>query len=259
MNLLLDIGNTNLRWAIHDAGELGAVQTLRHAGGIPLDLLAIWEKLAEERRMTPARIVVSNVGGAAVAEALRRTTRAYWKLEPEFIDVHADFGGVSIAYAEPARLGVDRWLALIAAHRRTSRDTESGQATVILDAGTAATFDLLLADGRHLGGLILPGIDMMRASLLAGTQIPRFAGEPSGAPWASDTETAVTAGSVQAIAALAERLFDRLAERSGTTPRLLLTGGDAQRLCPALERPFQEIPDLVLRGLAQTVAPASGK
>jgi type III pantothenate kinase len=240
MILLLDIGNTNLRWTTADAGMLGEIQILRHGGGIPLDLLAAWEQL-----VAPSRILVSNVGGTPVAESLRRVTRAYWGLDPEFVSTRADVGGVRISYAEPARFGVDRWLTLIAAH------AESPQVTLILDAGTAATFDLLLADGRHLGGLILPGIEMMRASLLAGTQIPRIEAEPAGDPWACETGAAVAAGSVQAIAALASRLYDRLAGLAGVSPRLLLTGGDAQRLESALDRPFLTIPDLVLRGLVQ--------
>lgn len=240
MNLLLDIGNTNLRWATYDAGQLGAVETLRHSGGVPLDLLAAWET-----HPAPERILVSNVGGAGVADALRRVTHAYWGLEPETVCTQAEHNGVRIAYADPTRFGVDRWLTLIAAH------AESQQATLIVDAGTAATFDLLLADGRHLGGLILPGIEMMRTSLLAGTQIPRIESEPVGDPWATDTGAAVAAGSVQALGALASRLYDRLADESGTVPCLLLTGGDAQRLRLALDRPVTEIPDLVLRGLAR--------
>lgn len=242
MNLLIDIGNTNLRWVGHGEGVLWSVQVVRHGGGMPLDLLAAWEA-----HPAPTRILVSNVGGVAVADALRRVTRAYWGLEPQFVRTRAAQDGVRIAYADPARFGVDRWLTLIAAH------AEARQATLILDAGTAATFDLLLADGRHLGGLILPGVGMMRNSLLAGTQIPRIESEPAGEPWAADTGAAVAAGSVQALAALADRLHDRLAVESGETPRLLLTGGDAERLRPALDRPFVEIPDLVLRGLARLV------
>lgn len=238
MNLLIDVGNTNLRWTCHGEGVPWEVRVLRHNGGMPLDLLAAWEGLA-----APARILVSQVGGSAMAEALARVARAYWGIEPVFVRTRGAFAGVQIAYADPARFGVDRWLTLIAAH------ADAPGPSLILDAGTAATFDLLLADGRHLGGLILPGVEMMRASLLAGTHIPRVTDEPAGDPWATDTGTAVAAGSVQALGALADRLFDRLAETAGAQPRLLLTGGDAERLRPALGRPCQEVPDLVLRGL----------
>ncbi|NCA69732.1 MAG: type III pantothenate kinase [Sphingobacteriia bacterium] len=238
--LLLDIGNTNLRWAIQDGARLGEVRILRHGGAVPLDLLADWERLDP-----PRRVVASNVGDAAVAVAIARVTHAYWDIAPELVKTRSVYGDLRVAYADPTRLGVDRWLALVAAHR--SIDT----AVLIVDAGTAVTFDLLLADGRHLGGLILPGVEMMRTSLLAGTQIPRIDAEPTDEAWATDTGRAVAAGSLQGIAALTSRLFDRLAVEAGATPRLVLTGGDAERLIPAMDRPFDLIPDLVLRGLAE--------
>lgn len=236
--LVLDIGNTNLRWALVEDGRIGEVHIVRHAGAMPLDLLADWESLD-----APVRVVVSNVAGEGMAAALTRVTRACWGLMPEFVATRADCAGVRIAYADPARFGVDRWLALLAAH------AEQPHATLILDAGSAATFDLLLADGRHLGGLILPGVEMMRASLLAGTQIPRIESEPGDQLWAMDTGTAVAAGSLQAITALAARVRERLAEDSTTAPRLLLTGGDAERLHPLLGADWEHQPDLVLRGL----------
>jgi type III pantothenate kinase len=151
---------------------------------------------------------------------------------------------VTVAYAEPARFGVDRWLALLAARR------EAPGSALVLDVGTAVTYDLLLADGRHLGGLILPGMRMMRESLLAGTRIPAVEPADSLEPWAADTAPAVAAASVQAPAALTERLRDRLAAAAGEAPTVLITGGDAERLVAALDRPARFVPDLVLRGLA---------
>ncbi|MBN2885380.1 MAG: type III pantothenate kinase [Chromatiaceae bacterium] len=245
MMLLLDIGNTNLRWTLAEEGALGEVRVLRHGGAMPLDLLAEWESLE-----APDRVVASNVAGEAMAMALARVTRACWGLTPTFVATQAEWRGLRVAYAEPARFGVDRWLALIAAH------AESRRATLILDAGSAATFDLLLGDGRHLGGLILPGVEMMRASLLRGTQIPRIEYEPTDVVWARDTATAVAAGSLSAIASLASRLYDRLAVEVGEPPRFILTGGDAERLHPYLDRPSECIPDLVLKGLLAYVSAA---
>lgn len=245
MMLLLDIGNTNLRWTLVEEGTLGEVRVLRHGGAMPLDLLAEWESLE-----APRRVVASNVAGEAMAMALARVTRACWGLTPTFVATQAEWRGLGVAYAEPAHFGVDRWLALIAAH------AEARRATLILDAGSAATFDLLLGDGRHLGGLILPGVEMMRASLLRGTQIPRVEYEPTDVVWARDTATAVAAGSLGAIAALASRLYDRLAVEAGEIPRFILTGGDAERLHPYLDHPSEHIPDLVLRGLLAYVSEA---
>ena len=153
--------------------------------------------------------------------------------------------GVTVAYAQPERLGVDRWLAMIAAHHQWAAPI------LIVDAGTAVTYDLLLADGRQLGGLILPGIEMMRGSLLKGTHIASAESEALVGPWATDTTAAVTLGAVQALAALAERLYDRLATEAGAVPELVVTGGDAEHLLSALDRPARYEPTLVLQGLAR--------
>jgi len=254
LNLLLDIGNTNLRWACQDGPDLGEIGTVRHGDAVPLDLLAAWESLD-----APERVLVGNVGGESVAGAVSRVVRALWGVEAELVGVRPHCLGLRVAYEDPSRLGVDRWLALLGA------TTGPGAPALIVDAGTAVTYDLLLAGGRHLGGLILPGIEPMRAVLLQSTRIPTVGLDPDlgtslAEPWARDTGSAVAAGAIQALGALADRLHDRLMERcraesrSGSdkvVPRLLLTGGDAERLAPAISPPLQIVPDLVLRGLAR--------
>jgi type III pantothenate kinase len=239
LHLLIDIGNTNLRWASLDAGRVGEMRTVRHHGALPIDLHAAWEALE-----TPEQVLVGNVGGGAVAEALVRACRSRWGREPTFARTARHSHGVTVAYERPERFGVDRWLALLAAHQ-----VSAGPALVV-DAGTAVTFDLLLADGRHLGGLIVPGIGMMRDSLLSRTAIPSVEPEETDGPWTADTASAIAAGSIQAPAALADRLCERLAEKSATVPELVVTGGDAERLLSANGRTAVHVPDLVLRGLA---------
>jgi type III pantothenate kinase len=238
MDLLIDIGNTNLKWAPSETGFLGEMRKVCHHGGLPIDLHAAWEQLE-----TPERVFVSNVAGDKMANTLRRACGSYWELEPRFASTEPASHGVTIAYGRPERLGVDRWLALIAAHKCCDGPV------LVVDAGTAVTFDLLLSDGRHLGGLILPGIEMMRDGLLAGTHIPRVEPQDLDEPWAVDTGAAVAAGSIQAPSALAERLCHRLADLAGVDPALILTGGDARRLLPALRERVVQRPDLVLQGL----------
>jgi type III pantothenate kinase len=252
MDLLIDIGNTNLRWAawaamtVADppAGScLGEISTLRHHGALPIDLLAAWDRL-----QAPRQVLVSNVGGPKLAAHLTQAARSLWGLEPKFAATQTDGFGVSIAYANPTQLGVDRWLSLIAAHRHAHG------AALVVDAGTAITYDLLLSDGTHLGGLILPGVHMLRDSLLAGTRIPsieeRSEPGPDEPAWATDTAAAIAGGSLQAPAALAERLSGRLRDRIGGEPQVILTGGDAERLAPLIGVPVRIQPALILQGLA---------
>lgn len=252
MAILIDIGNTNLRWATWQAnprggdlaeGALGEVSILRHHGAVPIDLLAAWDRLEP-----PDRVLISNVGGGELAAHLSRTVRSFWGLDPSFAATAAEAFGVRIGYTDPGQLGVDRWLALIATHLLAAG------AALIVDAGTAITYDLLEADGTHLGGLILPGVRMLRTALQVGTRIPPWdnpseprPGDPS---WAADTASAIARASLHAPAALADRLWGRLRDRVGAEPELILTGGDAERLAPLLGRPYRILPALVLQGLA---------
>ena len=239
MDLLVDIGNTSLKWSPCESGELGGMRAVRHHGALPIDLHAAWEQLPR-----PRRVLVSSVAAPAMTQALRVACRSRWGLETELVAVDPGFGGVALAYAQPQMLGVDRWLVLIAARR-----TCAGPVLVV-DAGTAVTYDLLLASGRHLGGLILPGVEMMRHSLLGGTAMPRAEPVEAALPWATDTAGAIGTGPIEALGALAGRLLGRLEETAGEAPDLLLTGGDAERLRPAFPGSVRTDPDLVLQGLA---------
>ena len=240
MQLLVDIGNTSIKWATWNGAQLGACGTAKHYGALPIDLLAAWDSL---ERIT--RVVVARVGPESVLDAVAGIAAARWHSGVTVVETTAQARGVRVAYAEPARLGVDRFLGLIGAHA-----IQTGP-KLIVDAGTAITYDLLLADGSHLGGLVLPGVGIMRDSLLAGTQIPRYEPAEDNQAWATDTAEAVAAASIQAPAALTERLYHRLSDHTGQTPTLIVTGGDADRLLPAMHADAIHHPQLVLVGLSR--------
>lgn len=242
MVLLLDLGNSSIKWATYNAGRLGAMHSARHHGALPIDLLAAWDELEDIERIIAAR-----VGPVAVLESVAQVAHSRWGCRPRLVETAAEAHGVRIAYGEPSRLGVDRFLALVGA-----RALSGAAPTLIIDAGTAVTYDLLDAEGQHLGGLILPGIGLMRDSLLAGTQIPRYEPLEADTPWAADTGESIAAASIQAPAALAERLYRRLAEHASEgEPSVFLTGGDAERLRPAIGLKLDYRPDLVLHGLSR--------
>ena len=167
-------------------------------------------------------------------------------VDPEFVTASENLCGVTNGYRRPTALGADRWLALIAAWRSGAR------ATLVLNRGTALTVDAIDGDGRHRGGLILPGVQMM-------TELR--------APWVGTPELVPGAALERlpadvvpfALAALGRRVLDAFAAQTGSEPRLLLTGGDARLLAPHLPASAVVVPDLVLTGLAIVATRGAGE
>jgi type III pantothenate kinase len=243
MILLLDIGNTRIKWAtLSDAG-VGPQHAQPYRGWDREDLIGnVLHTVAQ-----PERVIVANVGGAIIGQLVSKSTQDVWNVTPEFIVSTAQDGGVTSAYPDPQKLGVDRWVAVIAAHA-----LRSGSACVV-SVGTAMTIDGVDAAGRHLGGLIVPGPDLMVTSLLHSTSdIAARAreGTTSDSLFADNTLGAIHQGAVHALAALVERTHRAMSERLGETPALLLTGGAVARLQPLVSLPCKVMPDLVLQGLA---------
>ncbi|MHB1241712.1 MAG: type III pantothenate kinase [Gammaproteobacteria bacterium] len=244
MTLLVDVGNTRIRWAILDDGALCGGAGVSHVG---MDLGPLleqrWEALAR-----PERILVSNVAGAEWAAALETWSRAHWDLAPEYVVPCRKAFGVINAYHVPQRLGADRWAALVALRQRMKANA------FVVDCGTAITVDVLSAEGEHLGGLIIPGLAMMRRALAQ--QTAGVPDEPDGqvSLLARDTRDAVTGGTLYAVVAALDRVVGDIAEVLTPEPTPVITGGDAERVLPLLRRRYIHAPDLVLEGLAVMAA-----
>lgn len=240
MILLLDIGNSRVKWGTLDQDELLPGGTAVHAGtDLPAILDDAWSKLAR-----PERALTCNVAGAECAQRLTDWMRSAWDMAPEFILPQHKACGVINAYVEPQRLGADRWAALLAVHAHIPG------AACIVDCGSAVTIDALAANGEHLGGLILPGLNMMRRALIKDTHIPDTAGGGQVSLLARDTGNAVNGGVLYALVAAIDRITADVArELRGPTTRVI-SGGDAERVLPLLAGPYRHEPHLVLRGLA---------
>jgi type III pantothenate kinase len=258
MILLLDIGNTRIKWAQALNGALTPQQSLMHR-----EVAAeAWTRQLFRERFRPTRLLVSNVAGEEMAAIIRREAERSWHVSPEFAAASANAAGVTHAYAQPAFHGVDRWLAVIAAHHMVSN------AACVIDAGTAVTIDAVDARGLHLGGVIIPGIKMMVDSLLTRTSDlgARSRGSRPGATtrgktgmFASDTAQSIENGALFAIAAAADRGVTELMRAvRGDRPNVYLTGGDAERIRAVMTTDAEVIPDLVLRGLAAWGGCAAG-
>ncbi len=255
--LLMDIGNSRLKWALM-LGPYRRGQRFAAKGALELEELrgngsALQRSLA---RFGPhLRIQACNVAGAAVERQLRGIVRRAGLRPPQFVRSTRAAAGVRNGYAQPWRLGADRWAALIGA-----RSEHPGRALCLVAVGTAMTIDLLDADGKHRGGSIIPGPKLMIESLLEHTAgIRRRAGGRNAADgsrasrarlFARDTREAVAAGAVRAAAALISEAMRTARVLLGSTPRLILSGGAADAIGPLLREPRRREDELALRGLA---------
>ncbi|MGH8119379.1 MAG: type III pantothenate kinase, partial [Gammaproteobacteria bacterium] len=168
-----------------------------------------------------------------------------WGLKPHFAEVASVAAGVRNAYAEITQLGVDRWLALVATWRKF------GSAACIVDCGTAVTIDGLDGTGRHLGGLILPGVSMMQQVLYqTASGIPAAGAVRFQRGLADNTRQGVLNGCTMAVVALINRTVDELRGSAGDGLACVITGGAATEILPLLHAGFVHEPLLVLEGLA---------
>jgi type III pantothenate kinase len=240
MKLLLDLGNTRLKWALSSiSGDWTAQGALQWGEAWQAALASAWEGLA-----SPSMIVVASVVDVAREEAVAAVLGRSFDGPVTWLRTPAEACGVSNAYAQPERLGVDRFLAMVAAH------AEGRGACVLASIGTALTLDALAVDGRHFGGWIAPGPSLMQRSLLEGTARVGLQQDGAVVDLADNTTDAVVSGCWHASAALIERFVTRLRPRLGGSPALLVDGGDATRLLPLLAMPAEQVSDSVLRGLA---------
>ncbi len=222
---------------LSNAGAARAGESLNH---LPF--------LAEQE--SAAGALACNVAGAETGCKLAALVQEKLAVELAFAQAQASACGVANAYAKPSNLGADRWAALIGARALGHQDC------CIVDAGSTVTVDLLLANGRHLGGYIAPGREMSLAAMAKGTaelasRLKDHSSAPRNLAPAAGSAEAMEKGALAAQLGLVRTGMRKLAEAGGGSPALLLTGGGAEALMATGELPkAQWAPDLVLRGLA---------
>jgi type III pantothenate kinase len=230
--LAFDAGNSRIKWGLWDGhwSLHGSVPTIEVAR-----LTDAWRALA-----IPRQVVASSVADVRVNQWLDAWARGRG-LAVRWIASQREQCGVRNRYHEPAQLGADRWAALIAARHLTRG------AALVVNAGTAVTIDALTQEGDFLGGLIVPGLDLMAEALAHGTAgLPRASGVVAEFP--GNTADAIASGAMQSVCGAVERMERALAERAAQ-PQILLSGGAADAIQAHLKRPARVIPNLVLEGL----------
>jgi type III pantothenate kinase len=242
MNLVFDLGNSRCKWALA-AAALKSADALAYGENFARTLENSFSTLAR-----PARVAAVSVAAAEHMETLAQWVQSHWGLELQRIAARAAQFGVTNSYKDPTRLGADRWVALIAARARLAG------AVCVVDCGTAVTVDALDAHGVFRGGVIMPGLALMRDALLRRTAGIRAAQGDAGSALARSTADGVAAGTLFGLAGAIDRIVDEQAATLGSAPQVLITGGDAQPVRALLRHASQHLPDLVLEGAALIAA-----
>lgn len=250
MNLLLDIGNTRAKWCLLSnvklaAGRESAANHLVHA----LD----WNEMAEKMvtsfgcdDVNVTHIYIASVVGD-LQVAITQALVGCFGCEVVFVKSEYEQLGVTNGYEDCSKLGVDRWMALLAAFHYYDK------AVCVIDCGSAITIDGLRQSGEHIGGFILPGMDMMEDTLLANTRAVRYKKRirVTSEQWAKNTVNAVQGGVVFSVLAMAKEAVVQLKSLLGEDVVLCVTGGDGLLIRDALGADY--CADLVLDGLALVV------
>jgi type III pantothenate kinase len=244
MMLLIDAGNTRIKWALvnREGWLCSSVLPAEQAGKLSQQIVSHLEKLGTGLHDTQ-EIWVSNVAGEEIAQQIRSIS-AYMSGQPHFVVAREAQCGVRNGYSYASQLGSDRWAALIAAWHLVQ-----GKCLVV-NSGTATTIDTLSGQGEFLGGLILPGVELMQHSLVAATAQLKAA-QGTYAPFPLNSADAIFSGSIQASCGAIERQYALLNDDSAS---VILTGGAAELLQPRFNQKLFSVPprivdNLVLQGL----------
>ena len=243
--LLVDSGNRSIKWAMLADGELSEHGRVDRAAGQSLQ--EAWAAVSQ-----PQRVVAGNVAGEYGERAVREIAREYWQLDPVFISSTRACCGLTNCYSDAMQLGVDRWLAMIAAKHLVRGPV------IVVDCGTAVTIDLVDEVGLFRGGVIMAGLGLSRAALRSGTAVLEEYDADQITATASSTATAVISGTLIGLAGAIERVVQDQSTMLEVTPTVFLSGGDAEKLLLLLNFNVEMRPDLVLQGLRVCVeAPTS--
>ena len=242
--LALDVGNTRLKWALYDRPHPQAAILAQGAEFLEnIDTLAEgpWAQLP-----VPDRMLGCEVAGDAVKRRVQEQMEI-WDVPPQWVVAASQEAGVTNGYDHPARLGADRWVAMVGARHRMLAQGPARPLVVVM-VGTAVTVEALDVGGKFLGGVILPGHGIMLRALESGTAGLHV---PTGdvRPFPTNTSDALTSGGTYAIAGACERMVQHLREHTGQEPMCVMTGGAGWKMAPSMSIQFELIDSLIFDGL----------
>ena len=244
--LAIDVGNTRLKWALYEAPRPGAALLAQGA-----EFLDHVDRLAEggwAQLPAPTRMLGCVVAGDAIKRRVEEQMEL-WDVSAQWVVSSAQEAGLTNGYDHPARLGCDRWVAMIGARQRLLAHGPARPLVVVM-VGTAVTVEAIDTEGRFLGGLILPGHGIMLRALESGTaglHVPT--GEVRDFP--TNTRDALTSGGTFAIAGAVQRMVDNLRRHCGDEPQVFMTGGAGWKMAPSMSTQIELVDSLIFDGLLE--------
>ncbi len=243
MNLLIDVGNTRIKYVTENEGALSDIKVIENQELSNVQSIIQW---FDHFSLTPKQVIIASVNQSTVHQALElfclTNQIAFTQVQTE-----KKRFGIQVAYQNPIQMGVDRWLALIGAARLYPKEN-----ILIVDSGTATTLELLTANGQHKGGWILPGIETMFTSLALNTeQVIAQKENISHISLGHNTTDCVNNALWAATVGLITQAEQLSKERGIVIDKIIVTGGNAEKLSDLLPEKLTLIPKLIFYGLAQ--------
>lgn len=243
MILELDCGNSLIKWRVVRRHDLVTV-----AGGVAESDQALLEQLQTSQVIDIRYCRMVSVRSEQETEGLRSSLERAFSVVVQIARPAEELGGVVNGYREYQRLGMDRWLALVAGH------CLAGRGCLVIDLGTAVTSDLVDASGKHMGGYIAPGMPLMRSQLRTHTRRIRYDDDAAHEALLNllpgqETSEAVERGCVLMLRGFVREQIELANRLLGEECAVYLTGGDAELVSDELPRAVV-LPDLVFLGLA---------
>ena len=247
MKLVLDVGNSRLKWALSSGEVLPCEWVVRGVIDVRIDDLT--ENLSALREVwsqypSPDCVIAASVRAPPVNAKIADSLRAVWNVDVNFLSAVSKGWGIVNAYDEPETLGVDRYAAMVAAH------AAFGGPAVVVDFGSAVTVDVVSTGGEHLGGVIFPGPGYMRDSLYQRTDKIILSGELDDQILGTSTSSAVASGITLATCGAIEKIVENVMGRLPNCS-VVSTGGGAPQILPSLNTTTIFVEDLVLQGVAR--------
>jgi type III pantothenate kinase len=238
LNLYVDIGNSRIKLLQDHDTAVAYYLASRPLAEIVADY--------SHARPAPRRIIVANVAGEQVANEFNNACDQVWGKFPDYISVASEFDGVTNGYSDYKQLGVDRWLAIIAAWYKYKTHL------CVIDCGSAVTLDVVTASGQHDGGYIIPGPYLMQQALARNTsQLPLPGASTATFAAGRTTAECIQNGTALAVVSFIENRVRSITAKTGVAYECILTGGGAGEIIEFIDLEIRHEPLLVLEGIKQ--------